>query len=299
MSAYLSFPISLGYISSGLIPMGLIQDVILMVISGLACLYCVILNRRVKGLSNMKSGLGASIVTLTEAIRQTQNAAKDTEVTTLKAIHSLQNLMDEAESTISKLEARKIDLDRQVGRAAKLADLQSQLVQRIEVDLPNAISGANTTLTELKDTVSEIRDFDRKTAISATSKTTSSQKNQKTVSGSQDKAQASPTRTKASTKKTPRKTTAAKRTKPAARTKTAAIIQAKTQTKPQIKAPTQSQVKSQISAQNTAPVTPQSKSLAKSPTKKITPMKKSKSRDIVNLSSPAAASGSASNKKIA
>lgn len=262
MSAFLSVPISLGYVSTGLFSMGLIQDVILMIISGLACLYCVILNRRVKSLSNMKSGLGASIVSLTDAIRQTQNAAKDTEVTTLKAIHSLQNLMDEAESTISKLEARKIDLDRQVSRAAKLADLQSQLVQRIEVDLPKAISGADKTLTKLKTAVTDVQALDRNSPYALTSTTTATP----IVNPESNNKDQTPQPAAKAVKKAANKSPTSKRSK-----KTSATLKPATRSKAQ----------------------------AKTQAKKVTPMKKSKSRDIVNLSPNSAEPGSVSNKKMA
>lgn len=267
MSAFLSVPISLGYVSTGLFSMGLIQDVILMIISGLACLYCVILNRRVKSLSNMKSGLGASIVSLTDAIRQTQNAAKDTEVTTLKAIHSLQNLMDEAESTISKLEARKIDLDRQVSRAAKLADLQSQLVQRIEVDLPKAISGADKTLTKLKTAVTDVQALDRNSPYALTSTTTATPiVNPESNNKDQTPQPAAKTVNAKAVKKAANKSPTSKRSK-----KTSATLKPATRSKAQ----------------------------AKTQAKKVTPMKKSKSRDIVNLSPNSAEPGSVSNKKMA
>lgn len=271
MSAFLSVPISLGYVSTGLFSMGLIQDIILMIISGLACLYCVILNRRVKSLSNMKSGLGASIVSLTDAIRQTQNAAKDTEVTTLKAIHSLQNLMDEAESTISKLEARKIDLDRQVSRAAKLADLQSQLVQRIEVDLPKAISSADKTLAHLKTAVTDVQELDRNSPYALTSKTIPAPiVNPESKNKDQTPQPAAKSSNTKAVKTVASKASASKRSKKASATAkptTRSKAQTKTQAKPQAK--------------------------------KVTPMKKSKSRDIVNLGPSSAATGSVSNKKIA
>lgn len=178
---------------------GFIQDSVLILISGLACLYCIVLNRRVKGLSNMKTGLGASIVSLTEAIRQTQSAAQDTETTTLQAIHKLQSLMDTAESTITKLEARKIDLDRlesatlkvtqnlqaqteqtletlatleqkthdlksktsdldrNVDKASKLADLQSLLAKRIQSELPGAIAEVDTVTLRLQKAIKDIQ----------------------------------------------------------------------------------------------------------------------------------------------
>ncbi len=163
--ATLQAPVFTGLIAarlqaSGFLSFGLFQDLILMIISGLACLYCVILNRRVQALSNMKTGLGASIVSLTDAIRQTQSAAKDTEVTTLKALHTLQNLMDDAESTISRLEAKKIDLDRQVTRAAKLSGLQSQLVGQIETELPNAILQAEAILAKMDASIDAVKTLD-------------------------------------------------------------------------------------------------------------------------------------------
>jgi|GEM_PF-6489631 len=255
----------------GGLSIGILQDMLLILISGLACLYCFILNRRVRGLSNMKTGLGASIVSLTEAIRQTQNAAKDTEVTTLKAIHTLQNLMDEAESTISKLEAKKIDLDRQVVRAAKLAGLQSQLVQRIETDLPNAILDAEKTTANLRKAVGDIYKSDSSFRLESNLDDMSESRSDETSEYAQlNKALSKPPMTE--------QANIEDESVPTPLTKTSLP-----------KKPTRSRAAKLV------------KPSAKS--KKVTPLKKSKSRDIVNLGSspsskPALKSASA-NKKVA
>ena len=47
------------------IDLALVKDVILLLVSGVACIYCVMLNQRLKGLSSLKKGVGASIVSLT------------------------------------------------------------------------------------------------------------------------------------------------------------------------------------------------------------------------------------------
>jgi len=51
-----------------------VTDIILIFISGSACLYCAALSRRLKKLNNLKTGVGASIVSLTHAIEDTHKA---------------------------------------------------------------------------------------------------------------------------------------------------------------------------------------------------------------------------------
>jgi len=75
-----------------------VPDAILILISGSACLYCGLLNRKLKNLNNLKSGVGASIVSLTEAIEQTHQAAQQAEAKHLQiqreANNKLQALKD-------------------------------------------------------------------------------------------------------------------------------------------------------------------------------------------------------------
>lgn len=138
------------------IDFAMLQDVVLLLISGLACLYCALLNRRLKGLSSLKSGVGASIVSLTNAIKETHSAAKSTQETTLEAIETLKDLLAQANQASAKLEADTITLQRKIHTASKL---ELQLDEKIEATLPQTIKKAQTTASNLLKVVTDIEKY--------------------------------------------------------------------------------------------------------------------------------------------
>ena len=60
-------------------------DAILLLVSGAAGLYCFILSRRLKALQDMKTGIGASILAMTNAIAQLNAASHDSKQQTAMA----------------------------------------------------------------------------------------------------------------------------------------------------------------------------------------------------------------------
>lgn len=138
------------------IDFALVQDVVLLLISGLACLYCALLNRRLKGLSSLKTGVGASIVSLTNAIKETHQAAKSTQATTVESIETLKDLLAQAGAASAKLEAETITLQRKIHEATKL---ETQLDEKIEGTLPQTIKKAQNTASNLLKVVTDIEKY--------------------------------------------------------------------------------------------------------------------------------------------
>ena len=133
--------------------MDMIQDIILLFISGLACIYCIKLNRKLKGLSNLKSGVGASIVSLTEAIHKTHHAAQKAQASTEDSVKMLKQLIEKAETLSTQLEATTIDAERRLKSARSL---DATLEEKITVTLPNSVMKAQNTASSLLKVVSDI-----------------------------------------------------------------------------------------------------------------------------------------------
>ncbi|WP_416877235.1 hypothetical protein [Litorimonas sp.] len=136
--------------------MDMIQDIILLFISGLACIYCIKLNRKLKGLSNLKSGVGASIVSLTEAIHKTHHAAQKAQASTEDSVKMLKQLIEKAETLSTQLEATTIDAERRLKSARSL---DATLEEKITVTLPNSVMKAQNTASSLLKVVSDIESY--------------------------------------------------------------------------------------------------------------------------------------------
>jgi len=133
--------------------LALLKDVILLLISGIACLYCVLLNRRLKGLNDLKSGVGASIVSLTKAIKETHKAATAAQSSTVESIDILKDLLDKSNEASLRMEAETIALQRNVKRAIAV---NAGLQVKVQTDLPEAIQKAQATASNLLKVVADI-----------------------------------------------------------------------------------------------------------------------------------------------
>ena len=136
--------------------LALLKDVILLLISGIACLYCVLLNRRLKGLNDLKSGVGASIVSLTQAIKDTHKAAKAAQSSTVESTETLKDLLEQSTEASLRMEAETIALQRNVKRAIAV---NAGLQVKVQTDLPDAIQRAQTTASNLLKVVADIEKY--------------------------------------------------------------------------------------------------------------------------------------------
>lgn len=142
--------------------LSLMLDIVLIAICGLSCLYCIRLSGRLSKLNNLKSGVGASILSLTEAIEQTHKATQEGQSATVQTIETLRHLISSAESTISRMEAKQIDLDRNV---ATTRALKKHLSQIVETKLSPAIKKAKDTASSIESMVKELETYNFKPQV--------------------------------------------------------------------------------------------------------------------------------------
>ncbi len=150
---------------SASINFALIQDVILLLISGIACFYCYLLNRRLRNLSSLKTGVGASIVSLTQAIKETSHASQSAKRSTEDAIETLQELVKKAEASSVKMDAELISLQRHIKATIKL---NSQLSHRVEETLPHAIEKAEIVASNLLKVVNGATEYGTNVTVKPT-----------------------------------------------------------------------------------------------------------------------------------
>src|SRR3990167_6754219 len=79
-------------------------DIAIFLVSFAACIYCIVLSRRLKALQNTKDGLGATITALSTSIAQMSSTTQDTRVRVETMAARLSHLIAEAEATSRRLE---------------------------------------------------------------------------------------------------------------------------------------------------------------------------------------------------
>lgn len=112
-----------------------IKDILLIVLCGASAFYCWMLSRRLKKLNDLKSGVGASIVTLTQAIERTHAAATTARGELFESIEEIKGLMADAESKAARLERIMTDCDVKVVEAEQA---KSALKHVVDIEIPGA-----------------------------------------------------------------------------------------------------------------------------------------------------------------
>lgn len=123
-----------------------VLDVILILISASACFYCALLSRRLKALNALDVGVGASIVSLTDAIGKTHDAAREAQSSTHQTVETLRSLLEKCESMGPNIESAIAELDIGLETARKL---KLQIKDEITPELLDATEGARTTAKSL------------------------------------------------------------------------------------------------------------------------------------------------------
>jgi predicted nucleic acid-binding Zn-ribbon protein len=112
-----------------------IKDVLLIALVGASAFYCWMLSHRLKRLNDLKSGVGASIVTLTEAIERTHSAAATARTELFDAIEEIKGLLEDAETKSDRLETA---MDRADVKIVESEQAVAALTDVVEVEVPEA-----------------------------------------------------------------------------------------------------------------------------------------------------------------
>lgn len=142
-------------ITSGL-DINLLMDGLLILLAAAAALYCAILSRRLKKLTSLDEGLGASILSLTEAIEQTNRAAMQAQDKTRRSVDMLARLLSEAETMTPKIEA--LCADAQYSREKLKSDLRES-VEACDLARAEALSDARQAAQQLQAIAKDVRNM--------------------------------------------------------------------------------------------------------------------------------------------
>ena len=119
-----------------------VLDVVLILISASACFYCALLSRRLKALNGLEDGVGASIVSLTEAIGKTHDAAREAQGATHETVETLRFLLKKCESMAPNIEASLTELEGELKIARRL---KTELSGTVTPELKAATQRARLT----------------------------------------------------------------------------------------------------------------------------------------------------------
>lgn len=102
-------------------------DIAILLVSGAACIYCFVLNRRLKALQDTKNGLGATIMALTKSIADMSSKTQQTRVQADDIATRLTQSMLEAEA--ARLKLQEMTELMQASHSEATADVQAAQVE--------------------------------------------------------------------------------------------------------------------------------------------------------------------------
>ncbi|WP_306252764.1 hypothetical protein [Parvularcula sp. IMCC14364] len=136
-----------------------IFDIILILVSGSACLYCWLLSRRLKALQDTRKGIGASIVGLSTALSKTTIAAQEARHSTTQSVEHLQKLLEDVDASIPKIEMMLENLE--ISSQRTCAEIETGQKQAAATISP-LLSEAKERATTLSVIVAEIDAYSRR-----------------------------------------------------------------------------------------------------------------------------------------
>lgn len=121
-------------------------DIALFLISAAACIYCMVLSRRLAHLQNTKDGLGATITACAESISSMSLATRSTTVQAKELATELSTLLQRADQVCEKIDLRTRKMEtRHEQLATKGRDAQSQL----DAMMHSVLAQHKTQITEI------------------------------------------------------------------------------------------------------------------------------------------------------
>ena len=154
-------------------------DIAIILISSVACLYCIVLSRRLKALQNTRNGLGATIKALSDSISAVSATTDETRFHAGELATRLARLIEDARHSCARIEALTHQLNESQARAElQLKQAPPMPVQPapvhaapIAAPAPNASVETDQKLqeiTELMDKLKEITEASVNAAEAAT-----------------------------------------------------------------------------------------------------------------------------------
>jgi hypothetical protein len=153
--------------------MDMVMDFLLLAASATACLYCFVLNRRLKGLTAAKTGLGAGIASLSQSAEEMKFAVAATKRSADEAATRLEKVITDADKKAAYLD----DLINQLGEmSASVVAHAEGATQRYVGSLSPVIDEANAVADRLADEIARAADAEqalaRKTPVAETARQT-------------------------------------------------------------------------------------------------------------------------------
>ncbi len=138
-------------------------DIALFLVSFAACVYCIILSRRLKTLQDTRDGLGATIMAMNKSVAAVSSATRETRVQAGELTDRLAQMMREADKSCQRLSALQASVEASEGNLGRKADaVKSEVTSEMKLILQRS----REEMREMKQLLQELKA--QKSRMSAT-----------------------------------------------------------------------------------------------------------------------------------
>jgi methyl-accepting chemotaxis protein len=135
-------------------------DIAILLVSFAACVYCFVLNRRLKALQNTKDGLGAMIVAMSKSISAMTSSTKETRSQVGEMAARLATQLEDAKQTCARLEALQASLEAtQKDTVEQVTASQAELSTMMRIILDQS----KTRVMEMNRVMNQLRELTEQT----------------------------------------------------------------------------------------------------------------------------------------
>lgn len=129
-------------------------DIALFLVSFAACVYCIILSRRLKTLQDTRDGLGATIMAMNKSVAAVSSATRETRVQAGELTDRLAQVMREADKSCQRLSALQASVEASEGNLGRKADaVKSEVASEMKLLLQRS----REEMREMKQLLQELK----------------------------------------------------------------------------------------------------------------------------------------------
>ncbi|GGB75709.1 DUF6468 domain-containing protein [Henriciella pelagia] len=129
-------------------------DIALFLVSFAACVYCIILSRRLKTLQDTRDGLGATIMAMNKSVAAVSSATRETRVQAGELTDRLAQMMREADKSCQRLSALQASVEASEGNLGRKADaVKSEVTSEMKLILQRS----REEMREMKQLLQELK----------------------------------------------------------------------------------------------------------------------------------------------
>ncbi|NQY39586.1 MAG: hypothetical protein HRT80_05735 [Henriciella sp.] len=148
-------------------------DIAIILISSVACIYCIVLSRRLRALQNTRNGLGATIKALSDSISAVSATTDETRFHAGELAVRLARLIEEAKQSCERVEHLTNRLNEAHDRAASYTPPQQAAPAPAPAQAPTtgavqeALEISNQRLEEITEMMHRLKDLSEQSVVEA------------------------------------------------------------------------------------------------------------------------------------